>query len=313
MTRQTPSSDISRKILQKIGNPNLISELLAKLSPSEISTLQLALNKEVTNNSTPNDLLKKYESNRFAKPSKLDPIKVKQTELSMLEMAQQIGFSPVLLSPVSLLGSCSVIAEVDQNNVISATRGLEALSDSTNMLAIYLANGIKNKTMDNTKNPIHLASACRVTRAQKNQGTVFVPHFSLLTLVSAGKDKGSYTFEKESLTKHLEFYTKYFGTKQGFKLKVSLNQRSGYTDKTGFIERVYTHLHEAYPKLELVTNKQATDNSYYKGLNFKISINEVEQVDGGFVNWTQKLLGTKKERLLISGAGIDLQFITGLQ
>jgi hypothetical protein len=38
----------------------------------------------------------------------------------------------------------------------------------------------------------------------------------------------------------------------------------------------------------------------------------IELVDGGFVDWTQKLLGNKKERLLISGTGIDLQFITGM-
>ena len=38
----------------------------------------------------------------------------------------------------------------------------------------------------------------------------------------------------------------------------------------------------------------------------------IELVDGGFVDWTQKLLGNKKERLLITGTGIDLQFITGM-
>ena len=28
--------------------------------------------------------------------------------------------------------------------------------------------------------------------------------------------------------------------------------------------------------------------------------------DGGFVQWTQHLLGNRKERLLISGIGLDL-------
>jgi hypothetical protein len=126
----------------------------------------------------------KYESNRFVKPSKLNPIKVKQVEILMLEIAEASGFSSVLLSPASLLGSCSVIAKVDQNNVISATRGLELISDSTNMLAIYLANGIKNKIIDNTKNPIHLSATCRVTRGQMFKSNAFVPHFILFTIVS---------------------------------------------------------------------------------------------------------------------------------
>lgn len=59
-------------------------------------------------------------------------------------------------------------------------------------------------------------------------------------------------------------------------------------------------------------NVEETDNSYYQGINFKIVVNNIELVDGGFVDWTQNLLGNKKERLLISGAGVDLQLITGM-
>jgi len=51
---------------------------------------------------------------------------------------------------------------------------------------------------------------------------------------------------------------------------------------------------------------------YYKRLQFKIyvSINnkEYEVGDGGFVDWTQKLTGNKKERLIISGIGIEFLF-----
>jgi hypothetical protein len=31
----------------------------------------------------------------------------------------------------------------------------------------------------------------------------------------------------------------------------------------------------------------------------------VEIGDGGFVDWTQRLTGNRKERLLISGVGVD--------
>ncbi|WP_243683888.1 hypothetical protein [Methanosarcina barkeri] len=134
---------IITNVLEKAGNKNLINELITRLSQSEINTLLLALSKEIANKNTPNDILNKYESNRFVKPSELSPIKVKQVEILMLQMAEASGFSSVLLSPASLLGSCSVIAKVDQTNVISATRGLELTADSTNMLAIYLADKIK--------------------------------------------------------------------------------------------------------------------------------------------------------------------------
>jgi hypothetical protein len=304
--------NIIENVLEKAGNKNLINELTTRLSQSEITTLLLALSKEITNKNTPNDILSKYESNRFVKPSELNPIKVRQVEILMLETAEASGFSPVLLSPASPLGSCSVIARVDQNKVISATRGLELISDSTNMLAIYLANGIKNKTIDNTKSPVHLSATCRVTRGQMFKSNVFVPHFSLFTLVSSGKDTGSYGFEKDAIARHMEFYISYFGEKLGHKLRVSLNIRNGYTDKTGFIDRIHLHLREIYPHIDFTVNIEENENSYYQGVNFKISVNDVEIVDGGFVDWTRKLLGNKKERLLTSGAGVDLQLITGL-
>jgi hypothetical protein len=308
----TEQQSIIKNVLEKAGNKNLINELTTRLSQSEITIFLLALSKEIANKNTPNDILSKYESNRFVKPSELSPIKVKQVEISMLELAEASGFSSVLLSPASPLGSCSVIAKVDQNNVISATRGLELIADSTNMLAIYLANGIKNKTIDNTKSSVHLSATCRVTRGQMFKSSEFVPHFSLFTIVSSGKDTGSYGFEKDAITKHMQFYLDYFKEKLGYKLKVTLNVRTGYTDKTGFIDRIHCHLRERYPDTEFTVNREETDNSYYQGINFKIMVKGIELVDGGFVDWTQKLLGNKKERLLISGTGIDLQFITGM-
>lgn len=304
--------NIIENVLEKAGNKNLINELTTRLSQSEITTFLLVLSKEMTNKNTPSDILSKYESNRFVKPSELNPIKVKKVEIMMLEMAEASGFISVLLSPASLLGSCSVIAKVDQNNVISATRGLELIADSTNMLAIYLANGIKNKTIDNTKSPVHLSATCRVTRGQMYKTDEFVPHFSLFTIVSSGKNTGSYGFEKDAIARHMQFYINYFEEKLGHKLTVTLNVRNGYTDKIGFIDRIHCHLRKIYPYTDFIMNVEETENSYYQGINFKITVEGIELVDGGFVDWTQKLLGNKKERLLISGTGIDLQLITGM-
>ncbi len=50
--------------------------------------------------------------------------------------------------------------------------------------------------------------------------------------------------------------------------------------------------------------------AYYRGLCFKIyaavgGSEPVEIADGGFVDWTARLLGNQKERLLISGYGVD--------
>jgi hypothetical protein len=48
---------------------------------------------------------------------------------------------------------------------------------------------------------------------------------------------------------------------------------------------------------------------YYAGLCFKAFVVRddvrTEIADGGLINWTQSLLGNRKERLVISGAGIE--------
>ena len=55
--------------------------------------------------------------------------------------------------------------------------------------------------------------------------------------------------------------------------------------------------------------QRSSGRGYYTGLCFKVRADfgagELEVGDGGFVDWTQKLLGNRKERLLISGYGID--------
>ena len=49
---------------------------------------------------------------------------------------------------------------------------------------------------------------------------------------------------------------------------------------------------------------------YYREACVRISIDtpageRLELVDGGFTDWTQQLLGNRKERLLITGIGLE--------
>jgi histidyl-tRNA synthetase len=54
---------------------------------------------------------------------------------------------------------------------------------------------------------------------------------------------------------------------------------------------------------------RTTGRGYYTGMCFKIYAGDGDQdlevADGGFVDWSQLLTGNRKERLLISGFGID--------
>lgn len=56
--------------------------------------------------------------------------------------------------------------------------------------------------------------------------------------------------------------------------------------------------------------ERESGRAYYRGLCFKVFAaragkEPLEVADGGFVDWTAKLLGNRKERLLISGYGVD--------
>ena len=55
--------------------------------------------------------------------------------------------------------------------------------------------------------------------------------------------------------------------------------------------------------------QRSSGRGYYTGLCFKVRADfgagALDVGDGGFVDWTGQLLGNRKERLLISGYGID--------
>lgn len=298
---------ITKRILDKIGQPELI-EQLSSLSQSDLNSLFLEINKAQTNKLTPTDILKSYRSNRFVVPSALDPIKYYQFEADNNGKAKAVGIEPVLLSPVAPLGSCSVFGCVDQNNIVSATRGCEVLSDTSNMLAIYLADKIGRGEIDN-KDGIHVCSTDRLTRGQAFEGKGSFAHFGIFCIVSSGKDTGSYSCEVNLLTKQLSFYCEFFKEGYDADITVVLGKRGGYKDADGFLAKMLHYMQLELPDIPIKIDESKVDNNYYKGINFKIYMHTksetIEIGDGGFTDWTEKMLGNKKERCLISGIGVD--------
>lgn len=298
---------ITKRLLDKIGLPDLI-ENLSQLSQSDLNSLLLEIYRSQTDKLTPADLLKKYQVNRFVKPSELDPVAFFQLQADIAAKAQAAGIEPVILSPVAPLGSCSVMGPVDQNNVISAARSCEVLSDSTNMLAIYLADKIKRRELDNAAG-IHACSLERLTRAQMFSGTRSFAHFGMFCLVSSGKDTGSYSCEMNLLTKQMSFYRMLFDSLSHRSIEIVLRQRSGYPDSDGFFVRMHQVVQALFSNLPVSIETEDKASPYYRGLNYKLYTSldgeRIEIGDGGFTDWTQLLLGNKKERCLISGISLE--------
>ncbi|MFD0886474.1 hypothetical protein ACFQ08_18170 [Streptosporangium algeriense] len=81
--------------------------------------------------------------------------------------------------------------------------------------------------------------------------------------------------------------------------------------RTALRERVLDRLAPEHPGVTFVFDDgRATGRGYYTGVSFGIDVTtprgEILNLgDGGFTTWTAALLGNAKERLLISGLGIE--------
>ncbi|MGO4697518.1 hypothetical protein AB4Z50_24850 [Paenibacillus sp. 2TAB26] len=306
----TLTADLER-ILRKLDQADLINLLVDRISSSDLNSLLLKVFSEKTKTSSPNDLLKRYKNNRFVHPADVDVLLLKRMELDVLDIASKHSFSPIQLSPVAPLGCASVLGTVDQNKAISALRGTEVVSDATNLLALHISNLLKTiDSNDKRDNFIRFCTTHRHVRAQFfGDDPGMLPHFHLFCMVTSGLDEGSYSFEKQSLWEHIKVYQIIFKTLFGSDIEIILSERSGYKDSAGLVSRIIKHGNELSLNVSVSTGEPNMENQYYKGLQFtlKTVIGETEYFigDGGFVDWTQNMLGSRKERLLISAIGLD--------
>ena len=301
-------------IIKKTGNPDLMDLLVNQLTIGELQSLLLKAFELKSRKKNCGDILKEFKSTRFVKPSDIDPILHRNLELEIFNLLPP-EFEIIDLSPLTPLGTASVLASVPQNNVVSALRNLEVAADTTNILALVCAVRRAKLTARDPKSAgtIKLCSSQRVTRAQSFAGEYFSAHFSLLALCTAGRDEGNEKFETESLDEHISFYLRLIDSlidKSKTKcLNIKLFEYSGF-DNSGLIR----HISDNFLQQEHIHLKTEKDSqfgrNYYQRLRFMISVvnsnnQEFDYIDGGFTNWTSRLLNNKKERLLTSGIGTD--------
>ncbi|WP_439660617.1 hypothetical protein ACSHWB_03345 [Lentzea sp. HUAS TT2] len=265
------------RVLRSVGGEDVLDRL-ASLSGSDLTSFLLALTRRRAGALSGADVLRQYRSDRFVAPSEV-PFPLLRKAEDRLLAALPPSFSVLGLAPVAPLGTCSAVAEMDQNNILSTVRGTEVAADPTNALALEAALLRQSGPAD-----VRLAAVQRVVRAQLFSGAGRFAHFTLFAAVSAGRDRGSLAFEREHFAEHVTFLR----------------------EACGDVEFRVTVLD---PRFEVVRGDLPADPSrhtgYYKGLCFKVFRDGVEIGDGGFVDWTARLTGNRKERLLISGVGVD--------
>jgi hypothetical protein len=303
------TSDIINSLLQRVNQPDLLRILSQDLSGTELNSLLMEVFRNRTQSLTAPQLLNLYQQNRFVKPADLPVVEMKKTELEVLQLFERHSFKAIDLAPVTELGACSIVGPTDQKKILSALRGTEVLADSTNAIALHIADLKQGKRWSD--GVLRFCNIQRQVRTQALSIKGFTPHFRVGCLVSCGADTGAFAFERINLEEHLQLlkilFLEYYRVDE---LAVRLMQRPGYN--SDLIGTIAKYLRDNNPGLSISIITQNSNNTggYYKGLQFKVDIiyrgKTYEIADGGFVDWTQQLLQNKKERMLTSGFGFDL-------
>ncbi|WP_343307964.1 hypothetical protein AAHN97_12485 [Chitinophaga niabensis] len=294
--------NISTHIISRLDLQSFVSVLARELNGSELNTVLLDVFNKRVQQETASTLLNKYARNKLVKPFETDVIKLKENELSCYKLLASKGFEPIELSPVAQLGTSSVVATVDQKKVLTALRNTEVQADPTNAIALHYAWLKKKRVLGKTTR--NYSNISRILRTQAFSNPHFTPHFSVLCLVSCGRDTGSFNFEREELLKQISISSQIckevFGIQQ---LYFEIIPGKGYDSLSPMI----TDLPDS---LAISVVEPDNSNNYYYGfrIKMKIVLDDVvyEIGDGGLLDWTQQLLANKKERMMTMGIGFQI-------
>ncbi|GAA3600656.1 hypothetical protein GCM10022419_101020 [Nonomuraea rosea] len=277
------------RVLRQAGGPEILDVLAERLPGADLTTLLLEVMRRRAQALSPADVLRRYGHDRFVAPAQVPFKRLRRAEDAVLS-AVPADVELITLAPVAPLGAHTALGPVDQNKVVSTIRNSEVAADPTNGLALEAA--LRRRAAPGPA-PVRLATLQRVVRAQRVEGAATFAHFTLFGLVTAGRDTGDLAFERQHVAEHLAVLT-------------AAVRACGVTDPQVQVTVLDERFERAAEALDAARDPdRQSGRGYYSGLCFKINGNGLELGDGGFVDWTARLLGNRKERLLISALGVD--------
>lgn len=265
------------------------------LSPTDLQSLLIEVARSRADEVTAARLMQRWRSDRFVRPTQTDPRRLSAVVARLWQLLPE-EFEGLELAPVTPLGTCSAMANTDQNRVLSTTRTSEVVSDLTNVLALEAATRRRTDRAE----PVHLAACHRVLRSQ--QSATGSSHFELFALVSSDRDRGSGRTEADLLTVHLGYWATVLATMlPGHPAEIRYAAfepvlRERYADTV--LPTVQSRSGEQISWVADHDRTRARD--YYSSGALLIHADGVELGDGGFTDWTARLLADRKERCLIS-------------
>ncbi len=282
---------------------------LTDMSGADYTTLLMEVSRQRARKVNPATVVRSYRSDRFVRPAVMDLAERNRVEAAILA-ALPSSFSTLVLAPLVPFGTHATLAAVHQDRLVATARNTEVAGDPTAGLALEAAVRRRAVLANDPKSPerVRLASLQRITRAQRFDGPLSWAHFDAFGLVTAGRDVGHDTFEIDSLSEHVAILS-------GAVLAVGARRVTvSFTDfAEGTKDRVIANAmdridHDERVILRRDPQRQA-GRGYYQGPVFNLTCDfgtkAFDVGDGGFVDWTQQLVGSRKERLMTSGLGVD--------
>ena len=304
------------RIARATGVPGLLDLLSTRLTPTDLQSLLLAVYHARAARQTPARVLDQYRHNRFVRPAAVDL----RTRLAVDALALRCvpAFAALDLAPVAPLGTTSALAPVDQNTVVATSRNTEVVSDSTNVLALECAERRRAQRAAGADPAarVRLCTSQRLTRAQNYGRPGLQAHFQIFALCTAGRAGAGYGAELAMLGEQLTGWLTFLAAlpEIGYPapaVRVVLTDLTDPAFAARLPDALLIPLAARFPAAQLEFEPdRITGAGYYELARYHIYATtaagtEHELADGGFTNWTQQLLGDRKERLLISGLGTE--------
>ena len=275
--------------------------LARDLSGSQLWSLLLDVTEQRAAECTPSIVQQQWQRDRFVCPAYIDQRTLNELDGHLLRAAAD--YEALELSPLAPLGSCSAVALVSQNKIVSTIRGTEVVSDPTNLLALESARRLRADPAQT----VRLATNHRCVRAQEVPDHAgFAAHFRLFCMTSAGRERKDHGLLVQFLTEHIQTQLRALDLleQHGYAFPDRVVKILAAPDRTSLSERI-ANATSGPVDIELLTH------DYYDGLRFMISARsaggeQMPLIDGGSFNWLRKLSSNRKLVFVASGLGSQL-------
>ncbi len=289
-----------RRVRSALAEGDALAVLGHEVSGTDLTTFLLEVMRLRAARQSPAAIVRRAGTDRFVEPGTVDARSLHRVIATVIATIPP-PFDFLELAPVTPLGTHSVVATVHQHKVVATIRGSEVAADPTNALALIAAGRRRSAPQVQTH---RLAAVQRILRAQPfgDQGQA---HFSVLGLVTAGRDRGNLEFEREALIEQLQALVGAVRSVTDREIEVRLTSlRDEFTD--ALISDTRDAVNDAFITAD---PDRVLGRGYYRDLCFKVIVDTgpsaLEVGDGGFTDWTQELVSNRKERLLTGGLGLD--------